>query len=1311
MGRRYDVFLCHNGKDKAAVYELALKLREKGIEAWLDKAELPGGIHWLNQAAQALEECRSCAFFVGPNGLGQWQEPEVHMAMDRHVREVKEARERPFSVIPVLLPGTDRDGIPKYLSGHTHVAFGQTLDDDDAVHRLACYIRGTTPGLGPGKPADENECPYRGLEFFDVPHANYFYGRAELTARLVAKLQSSIQNKTPSRFLAIVGASGSGKSSLARAGLVAALKRGAIENSEHWPVLICRPGSDPCSSLAVELGRVAGLDLERQAAFRDRLKERMQQDRTALDADVKLVLSSGDSKRRLVILIDQFEELFTVCRDETLRKAFVDNLVYASQVPQGQALVLLAMRADFYWKCANYADLARALSESQELIGPMTADDLREAIEKPAQRAGCELEQGLIDLLLKEVQHEPGSLPFLQFALKELWNRRTGRRLTTEAYRAIGGVTGALKRKADDVYANLDPTQQQICRRVFLRLTQPGDGTEDTKRRVPLSELEPLSGSLAQVETVLLNLSEAETRLITAEAADGEEFVEVAHEALIRGWPQLRFWIDADRAALLTQRRLTEAANQWKDHGRDASFLYTGARLAAAQEWASAHREEINPFESQFLKASRWHARRQRIQILAVLAVVVLAVTLGWLRIRAQNIEQNKATRAAGLVRQLLGAEISQVPAILQELDAYRPWADPLLWQEDAGAATGSSQKLRLDLALLPVDQGRLQELRELLPRVTPTDFVVLRSALLPWKDLLAEPLWKAALGDGAPETKRKDQDRFQAACAVAAYTPDDPRWRRINTFVAGHLVSLEASALVMWRDALRPAKAQLVEPLATIFRDATQEKFPRNFAAETLADYAADHPSQLFDLLADSESFQFPPLFDKLAASKDQALLLARKELAINLPEKASDDQKERLAKRQANAAVALARMGTLEDVWLKLAASPDPRVRSYVIHWLSARGGDPHPILQRLDTEPDVTIRRALVLTLGEFTEAQLSAAGLSAAGRQPLIEKLLDAYENASDAGLHGAVEWLLRKWGHANRVEALIDKLKIDEKQLQARGPSEQRRWFVNTQRQTFVIVGPGGFLMGSPPTEKGREGSPDGTTETQHPERIERAFAISAQEVTVEQFLRFRKDQPYNKQYAPTADCPVNNVSWYDAAAYCNWLSRQEGIPQNEWSYRPNEHGQFAEGMTCVPRRRGRIGYRLASESEWEFSCRAGTTTSRFYGETEELLEKYARYMKASSDHGTLPVGRLKPNDLGLFDMLGNAWERCEDRYADYTATIDDKQEEAAVKNLEERIIRGGSIYRVASLRCADRERDLPTNRHNYMGFRVVRTFR
>ena len=183
---------------------------------------------------------------------------------------------------------------------------------------------------------------------------------------------------------------------------------------------------------------------------------------------------------------------------------------------------------------------------------------------------------------------------------------------------------------------------------------------------------------------------------------------------------------------------------------------------------------------------------------------------------------------------------------------------------------------------------------------------------------------------------------------------------------------------------------------------------------------------------------------------------------------EKATEDQKELLAKRQANTAVALLKLGRPENVWPLLKFSPDPRVRSYVIHWLSPLGVDPQAIVKRFDTESDVTIRRALVLMLGEFSESQLSMAQ-----RQPLIEKLLVIYENQPDAGLHGAAEWLLRKWEQGKRLEAVVEKLKSDDKQLQARKSSDKRQWYVNTQKQTFVIVDAGEFLMGSPESEPGR----------------------------------------------------------------------------------------------------------------------------------------------------------------------------------------------------------------------------------------------
>jgi formylglycine-generating enzyme required for sulfatase activity len=1316
MASTYDVFLCHSGKDKPAVVELALKLREKGIEAWLDQAALPGGVHWLNEAAGALGACRSCAFFVGPNGLGQWQESELRIAIERHVKEGS------FPVIPVILPGGDEKCLPTYLNGHTWVAFAQTLDDEEAVHRLACYIRGTTPGLGPDKRADENECPYRGLEFFDVAHAQYFHGREELTARLVEKLRINSQSKSPSRFLAIVGASGSGKSSLARAGLVAALKRSAIEGSEHWPVVICRPGADPCASVAVELARLGGLDLERQAAFRDRLKDRMQREQTALDEDVRQVLSAGDSKRRLVILVDQFEELFTICRDEKLRSAFVDNLVNASQIPQGQTLVLLAMRADFYGKCASYPNLARSLSECQELIGRMTRNELHQAIEKPAQKVGCELEPGLVHLLLNDVVNDPGSLPFLQFALKELWNRRTGRKLTTEAYRGIGGVTGALQRKADDVYSKLSEPQQRICRRIFLRLTQPGEGTEDTKRRVPISELRPEAGSPADVEAVLLDLSEAETRLITGKAEDGEEFFEVAHEALIRGWPELRKWIEADRQALLTQRRMTEAANEWIKKNRDASFLLAGARLATAREWAATHAEEINPLESLFISASRRYARRQRLQLAGALAAILLVVAVGWLWIRAQNIEQNNRTRAEGLVDQLKKAEIGEVPAIVEKLGPYRRWADPLLREEDAQTPAGARQKLHLELALLPVDPSKLAELRDRLPIISPAEFVVVRDFLprytLPdvFAGNVVEPLWKVALGTVPLDSKRKQQERFQAACALATYAPDDRRWGQINTLVSDRLMTLEASALVEWRKALRSAKGQLIEPLTSIFRDARQKEQARIYAAETLADYSAERPDELFNLLADAAQFQFAVLFERLAVNKDKAVALAEDKIAEKPSKTATEGQKETLAQRQANAAVALLQLGAPERVWPILKQSPDPTVRSYLIHRISAFGGDPQAIIDRYEAEQDVTIRRSLVLALGEFTETQLSPAM-----RQPLIEKLLQMYVNEPDAGLHGAAEWLLRKWGQSKRLEAVLEKLKCDEKQLQVRKQGEKRQWYVNSLKQTFVVVdatGPRGeFLIGST-----AESDPDrNINEQQQRRRIGRRFAISAHEVTKSHYDEIRRKHPDDfedmyprvKKFVTTEDSPELAIWWFEAAAYCNFLSAEEGIPKEQWCYERSKDGKYEAGMKAKDKFWELTGYRLPTEAEWEYACRAGTVTSRYSGSSEQLLPKYAWYAANAKDR-TWPVGSVKPNDWGLFDMLGNADEWCFDAIeTDRTKVknIDDRPTTQPVEKDVERVLKGGAFeFLPRIVRSAYRGFQKPGYRSVFIGLRPVRTY-
>jgi energy-coupling factor transporter ATP-binding protein EcfA2 len=613
----FHVFLSHNSADKPAVEELARRLKTDGIEAWLDKWHLVPGQPWQSALEQALADSLSVAVFIGPSGISPWQDEEMRAAISKRVRQ----KDNEFRVIPVLLPGgtrEERSRLPEFLIASTWVEFRNSLDEEEAYHRLKSGVLGVAPGLPPGAAIFEGECPYRGLQAFQPEHSAFFFGREARIEWLLNALrpaQSFDRSGAPreNRFLAIVGASGSGKSSLARAGLIPALRNGKLEGSANWPILICRPGHDPLESLAVAL---AG-DPQIGAGIGDvgNLISQMSSDETRLHLAVRVALAGADESQRVVLLVDQFEEVFTFQSDgssksrsssifinssqmhisDDRRKAFIDNLLYAAGIPGGKVIVVLTMRADFYGRCALHRHLGAAITDHQELVGPMSTDELREVIERPAQLVGLELERGLTEMLLNEMEDQAGALPLLQHALWELWQRREGRRLTISAYKGIGGLEGALEQQANSIYDQLSKTEQETCRRVFLRLTQPGEGSEDTKRRVPLNQL----GDPKLITPVINRLTNV--RLITSEK---DSFIEVSHEALIRSWTRLRSWIEEDREALKTQHRLTEAAVEWIRSSHDQGYLYQGARLAEAEEWSNTPEADLTYDERQFLNAS-----------------------------------------------------------------------------------------------------------------------------------------------------------------------------------------------------------------------------------------------------------------------------------------------------------------------------------------------------------------------------------------------------------------------------------------------------------------------------------------------------------------------------------------------------------------------------------------------------------------------------------------------------------------------------------------------------------------------------------
>jgi formylglycine-generating enzyme required for sulfatase activity len=432
----------------------------------------------------------------------------------------------------------------------------------------------------------------------------------------------------------------------------------------------------------------------------------------------------------------------------------------------------------------------------------------------------------------------------------------------------------------------------------------------------------------------------------------------------------------------------------------------------------------------------------------------------------------------------------------------------------------------------------------------------------------------------------------------------------------------------------------------------------------------------------------------------------------------------RDRLAERQARAAVALIRLGKAEAVWPLLRHSADPRLRSFLINWLNPLGADPKPLaaeLDRLDPEarptpapgqqtmdailfqPETSIRRALILTLGTY-----GTAGLSPGERQPLIGKLLEHYRNDPDAGIHGAAEWTLRQWNEHGKLKEMDAELRTARDRERGK-----RRWYVNSEGQTLAVIeGPVEFAMGSPPTEPDRS-----NVETLHRTRINRRFAIATKEVTVEQYQRFlelnaKSSRLAINKYSPEPDGPMNGITWYEAAAYCNWLSRQENLTE---CYEPTPEGEYAEGMKIVNDFLDRPGYRLPTESEWEYACRAGALTSRSFGGSVALLGTYAWYAQNSQEHAR-PCGRLQPNDLGLFDMLGNLYEWCQDPYESYPRGFHDDRGDninkiSLISDKPPRLLRGGSFYnRVGYVRSAGRGRNVPSNRNINNGFRPARTY-
>ncbi len=731
--------------------------------------------------------------------------------------------------------------------------------------------------------------------------------------------------------------------------------------------------------------------------------------------------------------------------------------------------------------------------------------------------------------------------------------------------------------------------------------------------------------------------------------------------------------------------------------------------------------------------------------------------------------QQQKQTKAAALAHALATAEPGAVPVLLKELADFREETRPHV-RELASLPIEQRAGLHGRLAILAdratADAERSRTKEQLVGyflRCRGDELALLIDNLADGMSANnVDALW--TLFADFPMGEGLAVRHVRRAALMARLDPENPRWAGYAEDIIPQLVRMNPLLVEPFADALRPVRNRLVPALLKQYPElrgriesgklpTTQlvsEASAFDLTANLLARYAADIPNELAEFALTLDARHYPLFADAISKNKAEVVLLLKAELnrrtaprwAVNgggVPLAAAagcavaadpldpDPVIQAEVKRQGYAAAVLVALGEGDAVW-PLFAFPkdgDPTARSYLVQRLAAVGADPLALMTRFVAETDVSAKRAVLLALGDFPLDLVDGAK-----REAFAGALLKLYREHPDSGLHSAIEWLLgQKWGKADELAVIDAELAATTRAavvarglvdlataplrvgslLPAPAVARAKDWFVSGEGQTFAVVrGPVEFTLGSPLTEPRRTA----VNETRHRNRISRTFAVATREVTNAEFLRFRPKHTWAERYSPGVNTPVVEVTWYDAAAYCNWLSEREGIPESQWCYAPAKGGGYGEGMWVKAGHLKLTGYRLPTEAEWEFACRARSVTARTYGRGDELLSRHGWFAKTSDDCAQ-PVAALRPNDLGLFDTLGNVWEWCGSPEPDSRSGLLEELDDSvavAIDELTARMVRGGSFIDLAEyLRSANRVQNRPGWLDSYNGFRPVRT--
>ncbi|RLS34681.1 MAG: serine/threonine protein kinase [Planctomycetota bacterium] len=806
---------------------------------------------------------------------------------------------------------------------------------------------------------------------------------------------------------------------------------------------------------------------------------------------------------------------------------------------------------------------------------------------------------------------------------------------------------------------------------------------------------------------VLLRILDSELRLITPTDPVGqstgndvsdrpqlaeERYYNLTHDYLV---PSLTEWLTQKKKATRRGRAellLEERAQSWQ--ARPSSRT-----LPSLLEWLSIlafttrkNRAHQQAEQKMMRRASRYYLSRMAM-------AVVLALCVGW-----WISDSVPRARSHSLVESLRTAPTEDVPAIIEPLEPIRRWANPLLLDALFQAGPDSRARVNFSLALLPSNPNLGEYLRDRMLLEPPASVAVISRALIVHTDQsqLASHLW-AILTDPAQESNK----RFRAAAALAGFETSSPeaqtKWKASADFVAEQLISQIAdnqSQFNAWIALFQPARDFLIDHLSKVYASTDRGELDREFAASILGEYVSDRPQPLVELLLTATPPQHRKLFSKLEAHRPEAknkLLFIYNTLPT--PEE-KYDARSRVLERRAHAAALLFALGDADPTWQSLGQTDDPEITAFLEKRLTDLVLNCEAISSKLSTTTTASLRGSLLRVL----------AGIDATARQnfrpDLQENCLTAFETAfrtePDSGVHSAAEWGLRSWGRSDKIESLTQELASKE-------IPPDRTWLISPTGHSMAIFrGPVEAHIGSLLDEPNR----DASDESPLTRKINRTFSVGTKEVSFEQYLKFDPGFPHRVNgYTPSFDCPAAAVTWHRVAEYCNWLSKEEGITEDQWCY--EEVRMYV--MKPVNDYLSRTGYRLPSEAEWEYACRAGSVDSYSWGNARSLASRFTWNIDNSKGHNW-PVGSLCPNRFGLFDMHGSVAEWTQDPCEEDSPPVAGDDVEMIPEPYEhdlKRAERGGSASEsVAYQRAANRRQAKSFSTTSFLrGFRIARSLK